>query len=117
MFYGCVGSSVGERVVVAALTATYIFGSSNNSSNQAFHRDINFSGTGVSQSKFSPHKACKIVLALMVNGEIRPKGSYTGGYHQADWEKDKWLTKEAENFPTYTRVYTVGKHTFVITTV
>ena len=27
MFHGCVGSSVGERVVVAALTATYIFGS------------------------------------------------------------------------------------------
>ncbi len=33
-------------------------------------------------------------------------GSYTGGYHQADWEKDKWLTKEAENFPLQYEVTT-----------
>jgi hypothetical protein len=26
-------------------------------------------------------------------------GSYTGGYHQADWETNSWLTTEAQNFP------------------
>ena len=51
------------------------FGNSNSSSSQTFHRVIYLSGTGVSQSKFSPQSVCKIVLALTVNGEIRPRGS------------------------------------------
>jgi hypothetical protein len=25
-------------------------------------------------------------------------GSYTGSYHQADWEANSWLTTEAQNF-------------------
>jgi hypothetical protein len=33
-------------------------------------------------------------------------GSYTGSYHQADWEKDSWLTKEAQNFPLQYEVTT-----------
>jgi hypothetical protein len=33
-------------------------------------------------------------------------GSYTGGYHQADWEQDKWLTKEAQSFPLQYEVTT-----------
>ncbi len=53
------------------------FGSSNNPSNQTFQIVIYLSGTGLSQSKFSPHKAWSIVLALIVNGEFIPRVSYT----------------------------------------
>ena len=52
------------------------FGSSNTSYHQTFQRVIKLPGTGVSQSKFSHHKDWSIVLGLIVNGEIRPKGSY-----------------------------------------
>jgi hypothetical protein len=30
----------------------------------------------------------------------------TGGYHQADWEKNSWLTAEAHNFPLQYEVTT-----------
>jgi len=33
-------------------------------------------------------------------------GLYTGSYHQADWEKNKWLTSEAQNFPLQYEVTT-----------
>jgi len=33
-------------------------------------------------------------------------GSYTGSYHQADWEADSYPTKEAQNFPLQYEVIT-----------
>jgi hypothetical protein len=33
-------------------------------------------------------------------------GSYTGSYYQADWEKNSWLTAEAQNFPLQYEVTT-----------
>jgi len=33
-------------------------------------------------------------------------GSYNGSYHQADWEKNSWLTTEAQNFPLQYEVTT-----------